>query len=277
MRKAALFALTWLGHALRLGGARRWRASSSLRVVPAQSPAQGRMDGRHPQDVAGDDGEPRVQFNLHTGAGDSRWGFGVRLRDLAGLPSAAVDEMANDIQFAWSARPAPSASGFVRSGPRQRHLHIHAARPTSPTWPAPATRTSPATTCPVGAHRRHADHIRGIAKPDIQPPDRQCRAHADSSGHAGDRPRARRARLQGHRRRGARPDAHPRRDAGEHQGAAGPRQPRPVRRGPDQVPHPQGHPRVHQGDGSPGLQGPLYERRPRQDAIHKVSSKRSTS
>ena len=37
-----------------------------------------------------DDGEPRVQFNLRTGAGDSRWGFGVRLRDLAGLPSAAI-------------------------------------------------------------------------------------------------------------------------------------------------------------------------------------------
>ena len=31
----------------------------------------------------GDDGEPRIQFNLRTGAGDSRWGFGVRLRDMA--------------------------------------------------------------------------------------------------------------------------------------------------------------------------------------------------
>jgi hypothetical protein len=47
----------------------------------------------------GDDGEPRVQFNLRTGAGDSRWGFGVRLRDLAGLPTAAVANMANDVQF----------------------------------------------------------------------------------------------------------------------------------------------------------------------------------
>ncbi len=27
----------------------------------------------------GDDDQPRVQFNLRTGAGDSRWGFGIRL------------------------------------------------------------------------------------------------------------------------------------------------------------------------------------------------------
>jgi len=50
----------------------------------------------------GDDGEPRVQFNLRTSAGDSRWGFGVRLRDLAGLPTAAVANMANDVQFTWT-------------------------------------------------------------------------------------------------------------------------------------------------------------------------------
>jgi hypothetical protein len=45
---------------------------------------------------------PRVQFNLRTGAGDSRWGFGVLLRDLAGLPTAAVANMANDVQFTWT-------------------------------------------------------------------------------------------------------------------------------------------------------------------------------
>src|SRR5688572_24733412 len=48
------------------------------------------------------DGEPRVQFNLRTVAGDSRWGFGVRLRDLVGLPSAAVANMASDVQFTWT-------------------------------------------------------------------------------------------------------------------------------------------------------------------------------
>src|SRR5262245_59923641 len=48
------------------------------------------------------DGEPRVQINMRTGAGDSRWGFGARLRDLAGLPSAAVANLANDVQFSWT-------------------------------------------------------------------------------------------------------------------------------------------------------------------------------
>lgn len=48
------------------------------------------------------DGEPRIQFNLRTSAGDSRWGFGVRLRDLAGLPTAAVASMASDVQFTWT-------------------------------------------------------------------------------------------------------------------------------------------------------------------------------
>ena len=43
-----------------------------------------------------------MQFNLRTGAGDSRWGFGVRLRDLQGLPSAAVANLANDVQFTWT-------------------------------------------------------------------------------------------------------------------------------------------------------------------------------
>jgi len=48
------------------------------------------------------DGEPRVQFNLRTAAGDSRWGFGVRIRDLAGLPPSAIANMANEVQFAWT-------------------------------------------------------------------------------------------------------------------------------------------------------------------------------
>lgn len=49
-----------------------------------------------------DDGEPRVQFNLRSDAGDSRWGFGVRIRDLAGLPPAAFSSAANDVQFSWT-------------------------------------------------------------------------------------------------------------------------------------------------------------------------------
>lgn len=53
----------------------------------------------------GDDDQPRVQFNLRTAAGDSRWGFGIRLRDLVGLPPAAVANMANDVQFSWTREP----------------------------------------------------------------------------------------------------------------------------------------------------------------------------
>ncbi|MDO8677073.1 MAG: hypothetical protein Q7R30_00690 [Acidobacteriota bacterium] len=49
-----------------------------------------------------DDGEPRVQFNLRSNAGDNRWGFGVKLRDLAGLPSSALSNTADNIQFAWT-------------------------------------------------------------------------------------------------------------------------------------------------------------------------------
>jgi hypothetical protein len=48
------------------------------------------------------DGEPRVQFNLRSTAGDSRWGFGIRIHDLAGLPPAAVANVANDLQFSWT-------------------------------------------------------------------------------------------------------------------------------------------------------------------------------
>ena len=48
------------------------------------------------------DNEPRIQFNLRTSAGDSRWGFGVRMRDLAGLPPAAFSSIANDVQFSWT-------------------------------------------------------------------------------------------------------------------------------------------------------------------------------
>ena len=48
------------------------------------------------------DNETRVQFNLRTSAGDSRWGFGARLRDLAGLPPAAFSSVANDVQFSWA-------------------------------------------------------------------------------------------------------------------------------------------------------------------------------
>src|SRR6187431_2832582 len=49
-----------------------------------------------------DDGEPRVQLNLRSNAGDNRWGFGVKLRDLAGLPTSALASAASNIQFSWT-------------------------------------------------------------------------------------------------------------------------------------------------------------------------------
>lgn len=49
-----------------------------------------------------DDGEPRMQFNLRGDAGDNRWGFGVKLRDLVGLPASALASTANNIQFSWT-------------------------------------------------------------------------------------------------------------------------------------------------------------------------------
>ena len=77
--------------------------SVALAFQSAQSPAsRGEWTADTRNTWQGDDGEPRVQFNLRTSAGDSRWGFGVRLRDLVGLPSAAVANLANDVQFAWT-------------------------------------------------------------------------------------------------------------------------------------------------------------------------------
>lgn len=48
------------------------------------------------------DGEPRIQVSLRSSAGDNRWGFGIRLRDLAGLPPAAVSSVADSVQFSWT-------------------------------------------------------------------------------------------------------------------------------------------------------------------------------
>lgn len=83
MRKAVLIALT-------------------LFAVPGLGAARGEWTADTRNTWRGDDGEPRIQFNLRTAAGDSRWGFGVRLRDLAGLPPAAIANLANDVQFTWT-------------------------------------------------------------------------------------------------------------------------------------------------------------------------------
>src|SRR5688572_19874157 len=95
MRKAAAFAL------LVLAGPVGLRSEAVVfQTAPAAVRGEWTADTRNTW--RDNDGEPRVQFNLRTSAGDSRWGFGVRLRDLAGLPPAAVASIANDVQFTWT-------------------------------------------------------------------------------------------------------------------------------------------------------------------------------
>src|SRR5687768_11759642 len=116
MRQAALLTLTLLSASAvwaavlpfdldaRAGGVRLLAQGGPAGVAAQTSPAayRGEWTADTRNTWTDNDGEPRVQFNLRTSAGDSRWGFGVRLRELAGLPPAAVANMANDVQFSWT-------------------------------------------------------------------------------------------------------------------------------------------------------------------------------
>ena len=112
MRNAAAFALAVLAGPVGLRTVHPGTPplSSALSAAPgSQSAPSAVYRGDWSADALstwrGDDGEPRVQFNLRSSAGDSRWGFGIRVRDLAGLPPAALANVANDVQFS-SAREA---------------------------------------------------------------------------------------------------------------------------------------------------------------------------
>lgn len=48
------------------------------------------------------DGQPRIQVNLRSNAGDNRWGSGIPIGQLAGFPPSAVDGSAGDVQFSWT-------------------------------------------------------------------------------------------------------------------------------------------------------------------------------
>lgn len=76
--------------------------SAALVYQSAPSVARGEWTADTYNTWRGDDGEPRIQFNLRTNDGDSRWGFGVRHRDLVGFPQSAFGNVANDIQFSWT-------------------------------------------------------------------------------------------------------------------------------------------------------------------------------
>ena len=95
------------------------------------------------------DNETRVQFNLRTSAGDSRWGFGARLRDLAGLPPAAFSSVANDVQFSWTREAGTFRfNGSFDTAAAAARSPSRPIRRSSTTWPAPATRTLlPMTSC----------------------------------------------------------------------------------------------------------------------------------
>ena len=170
MRKAALFALACLSTpALRAAvlpgpqkaqitqvssspvGLRSLISAPSAALV-SQSAQSAATRGEWTADTRNtwrdDDGEPRVQFNLRTGAGDSRWGFGVRLRDLTGPAFSRRRQhgQRRPVHLDARGRHVP-LQRIVRSGPRQRHLHVHAGSDLRHQHGRlPATRTSPSTT-----------------------------------------------------------------------------------------------------------------------------------
>lgn len=97
MRRLVLFTLTlFVAQAA-------WSAGLPVGVL-AQQPATYRGDWSADtrNTWRDDDGEPRVQLNLRSNAGDNRWGFGVKLRDLAGLPASALAGAASNLQFSWT-------------------------------------------------------------------------------------------------------------------------------------------------------------------------------
>ena len=77
-----------------------WTGAATFQQAPRALSGDWTADTR--QSWAGDDGQPRVQFNLRTEGGDSRWGFGIRAADLQGLPAAALSGVASDVRFTWT-------------------------------------------------------------------------------------------------------------------------------------------------------------------------------
>ena len=89
-----------VGAALTISAAGRWEI-----VDQAAPPATGtwQESGDWTADTRNgwrdDDRTPRLQLNLRTAGGSDRWGFGVRVTDLQGLPDAALDGSAADVRF----------------------------------------------------------------------------------------------------------------------------------------------------------------------------------
>ena len=164
-----------------------------------------------------DDRTPRLQLNLRAADGADRWGFGVRVTDLQGLPDAALDGSAADVRFTL----AREAGSFAFTGSFAEHRG--AGRFTFTPNPA-YTKAMAALGYPslsredvvrlavldvsTGLRERHPqrrpDGARHRRADPLPHPRRDRRQH----------PRARGPGLQGPRRGDARQDAHPRRHPG---------------------------------------------------------------
>ena len=191
-----------------------------------------------------------MQFNLRSIAGDNRWGFGVRLRDLAGLPPRRhCRTRPTTCSSPGRARPARSASrGSFDEG---RGYGSYAFTPDAAFLTSMGTagyRTlSSRRHRPARRGRRDRRRTSAVSR---RPATRRCRSTTSI------RMRIHRVtpefvrdlgggRLQGHRDRRSRAHGDPRRDAGEHQGAPGRRHPRLSVDDLDPVPDSQGDAGVH--------------------------------
>jgi hypothetical protein len=77
-------------------------AGSGALIVQSASAAVGTWTSEARTGWSDKAGEARWQFNLRTDQGDSNWGFGLRPSELQGLPAAAVEGTASDVQFTWT-------------------------------------------------------------------------------------------------------------------------------------------------------------------------------
>ena len=148
------------------------------------------------------DGQPRVQFNLRTSAGDSRWGFGVRLRELAGLPASAVSNMASDVQFSWTREAGTFRfTGTFDQGRGNGTYTFTRTRLSSTTWPLPATEPLHRRHRPARDRRRHRGPRPRPGAGRLRQPVARRLVRSRIHGSRPSSSATRRRRLQEHRRR----------------------------------------------------------------------------
>jgi hypothetical protein len=77
-------------------------AGRGVVVQPASAPTMGTWTSEARTGWSDNAGEARWQFNLRTDQGDNNWGFGLRPSEVQGLPAAAFEGTASDVQFTWT-------------------------------------------------------------------------------------------------------------------------------------------------------------------------------